>query len=67
MKKIELPALWVPCMYPIAAPKALALFVDYWRVHKQPFGLVIGESLPDAENKCEDIAALRGFLPWMQS
>ena len=39
-KKIELPALWVPCMYPTARPRRLfALFVNYWRGHKQPLGL----------------------------
>ena len=65
MKKIELPSSLGSLHVPNCPPQAaLALFVDYWRLHKQPVGLVVGESLPDAENKCEDIAALyEGFYP----
>ena len=65
MKKIELPSSLGSLHVPNCPPQAaLALFVDYWRLHKQPVGLVVGESLPGAENKCEDIAALyEGFYP----
>ena len=65
MKKIELPSSLGSLHVPNCPPQAaLALFIDHWRTQKQPVGLVIGESLPDAENKCEDIAALyEGFYP----
>ena len=65
MKKIELPSSLGSIHVPNCPPQAtLALFVDSWKEQGQPVGIVIGESLPDAENKSEDIAALyEGFYP----
>ena len=64
MKKIELPSslgsIHVPnCL----AQASTALFVDLWKKQQQQVAIVVGESIPDAENKCEDIAALyEGFF-----
>jgi len=64
VKKIELPSslgsIHVPnCL----AQASTALFVDLWKKQQQQVAIVVGESIPDAENKCEDIAALyEGFF-----
>ena len=45
------------------AQASTALFVDLWKKQQQQVAIVVGESIPDAENKCEDIAALyEGFF-----
>ncbi|MEL0099695.1 MAG: hypothetical protein VW907_09080, partial [Opitutae bacterium] len=59
MKKIEPPGSLASSFIP-NCPKqaATVLLADLWVQKKCPVAIVIGESLPDAENKCEDIAAL---------
>ena len=64
MKKIELPSSLGSIHVPNCLTQAsTALFVDLWKKQQQQVAIVVGESIPDAENKCEDIAALyEGFF-----
>ena len=65
MKKIEPPGSLKSTFIPnCPSQAAIAVVADLWIDKKCRVAIVIGESLPDAENKCEDIAAFaEAFYP----
>lgn len=63
MKRIEPPSSIGSCFVPNCPSQAvLALFADLWKKNSCPVAIVIGETLADAENKCEDISDIAGTL-----
>ena len=59
MKRIEPPNSLESCFIPnCPTPAATALVADQWVRGRYPAVVVLSETLPDAENKCEDIAAI---------
>ena len=59
MKRIELPESQESRFIPNCPRQAeSAIIADHWLKSKHWVAVVVGETLPDAENKCEDIAAL---------
>ena len=59
MRRIKPPDSLESCFIPnCPTPAATALVADQWLRERQPVLVVLGETLPDAENKCEDIAAI---------
>ena len=59
MRRIKPPDSLESCFIPnCPTPAATALVADQWLRERQPVLVVPGETLPDAENKCEDIAAI---------
>ncbi len=59
MKRIEPHDSLESCFIPnCPTPAATALVADQWIRGRYPVVIVLGETLPDAENKCEDIAAI---------
>jgi transcription-repair coupling factor (superfamily II helicase) len=59
VKRIELPQSQESRFIPNCPRQAeSAIIADHWLKSKHWVAVVVGETLPDAENKCEDIAAL---------
>ena len=59
MKRIEPPGSLGTLFIPNCPSHASSIiFADIWAQKKYPVAVVIGQTLPDAENKCEDIAGL---------
>ena len=59
MKKIELPSSQSSLFAPNCPSQGASfLIADYWLKYSLPVTVVIGETLSEAEAKCEDIAAL---------
>ncbi len=59
MKKIQPPSSLGSVFIPnCPGQAATALIADLWVSKNYPVAIIIGETLPDAENRCEDIAAL---------